>query len=247
MMIQSVQTPGKFFNNVLKTGEDEIASLPKWMQYRGYENFIDLCVDFHLELNNIHDFSDYRVDGLKCPMKFGTMNKLRLFISLRSTRMKDTTVELYAEHLLDLTYEQCNVFRKEDMKRMSSEPISPPPGPNTLMTSLTGHTKRSATFESQITLNNFKLYYDTFQISFLATIKAQELSDVADPDFGPDDGDQCDKQLFNERTLLCSVKVILFRQTREENWPKSLRGMQEPSFPNFIITILSPRLHNVRL
>ena len=26
----------------------------------GYENFTDLCVDFHHELDHIHDFSDYR-------------------------------------------------------------------------------------------------------------------------------------------------------------------------------------------
>ena len=83
--------------------EGEIESFSKWMTYRGYENFTDLCVDFHHELDHIHDFSDYRVDGMKCALKFGTMNKLRLFISWMSTRMKDTTFELYAEHLLALT------------------------------------------------------------------------------------------------------------------------------------------------
>ena len=83
--------------------EDEIESLSKWMTYRGYENFTNLCVDFYRELDNIHDFSDYRVDGQKCALKFGTMNKLRLFISWMSTRMKGISFELYAEHLLALT------------------------------------------------------------------------------------------------------------------------------------------------
>ena len=46
------------------------------------------------------------------------------------------------------------------------------------------------------------LYYDTFQISFLATIKAQRLFDFADPDFDPDDGDQYEIQLFLEKQSL---------------------------------------------
>ena len=75
------------------------------MTYRGYENFTDLCVDFHQDMDNIHDFRDYRVDGMKCALKFGTMNKLRLFISWMSTRMKSTKFELHAEGLLALAQE----------------------------------------------------------------------------------------------------------------------------------------------
>ena len=100
--------------------QDEIESFSKWMAYRGYENFTDLCVDFHHELDHIHDFSDNRVDGLKCALRFHTMKKLRLFISWMSTRMKDTTFELYTEHPLVLTCEQYNDFRKEDMIRLGS-------------------------------------------------------------------------------------------------------------------------------
>ena len=84
-----------------------------------------------------------------------------------------------------------------------------------ILSTLAGHTRASVTTESQIALNNFKmctkwdasalsifmndLYYDIFQRSFITTIKAQALYDVADPDFEPDDGDQYDKQLFNEK------------------------------------------------
>ena len=91
-------------NNVMDTkNEDEIESFSKWMIYRGYESFTDQCVDFHHELDHIHDFSDYRSYGMKCALKFGTVNKLRSFISWMSTTMKDTTLELYAEHLHALT------------------------------------------------------------------------------------------------------------------------------------------------
>ena len=50
-----------------------------------------------------------------------------------STRLKDTTFELSAEHLLVLTYEDFNVFSQAEMIRMSSDPTSPPPGPTKLI------------------------------------------------------------------------------------------------------------------
>ena len=43
--------------------EDEIESFSKRMTYRGYENFTDLCVDFHHQLDCTHDF----MDGLIVP------------------------------------------------------------------------------------------------------------------------------------------------------------------------------------
>ena len=61
--------------------EDEIQTFSKWMAYRGYENFTDLCGDFSYVLDHVHDYSEYRVDGSKFALKFGTMNKLRLCIS----------------------------------------------------------------------------------------------------------------------------------------------------------------------
>ena len=84
-----------------------------------------------------------------------------------------------------------------------------------ILSTLAGHTRASVTSESQIALNNFKMctkwdasalsifmndfYYHIFQRSFITTNKAQGLYDVADPDFEPDDGDQYDKKLFNEK------------------------------------------------
>ena len=140
-------------------------------------------------------------------------------------------VELYAEDLLSLTREQFYDFRQADMTRMISKSSPAPPGPTTPMTTLSGSTKGTISSESQAALNNFKkgtkrdalvypsfkndLYYGTFQRSFLATIKAQGLYDVADPDFDPYDGDQYDQQLFQEKQSL--HWLLLFRQTREEN------------------------------
>ena len=110
------------------------------------------------------------------------------------------------------------------MIRMMGETSSPPPG------TLSGYTKETATSESQAALNNFQkgtkrdasaypifkndLYYDSFQRSFLATIKAPGRYDVADPDYDPCDGDQYDQQLFK---LYILYWLHLSRQTKEEN------------------------------
>ena len=64
--------------------------------------------------------------------------------------------ELYAEDLLALTRRQFNDFRQADMIRMMGKTSSPPPGPTTPMTTLSGYTKRTLTSESQAALNNFK-------------------------------------------------------------------------------------------
>ena len=150
------------------------------------------------------------------------------------TKMTDVFFELYAEGLLALTREQFNDFRQEDTIRMMGKTSSPPPGSKTPMTTLSGFTKGTVTSESQAALNNIKkgtkrdasaysifkndLYYDTFQRSFLATIKAQGLFDVADLDFDPYDGDQYGQQLLKKTNLLYILYwLLLSRQTKEEN------------------------------
>ena len=152
------------------------------------------------------------------------------------------------------------------MIRMTSGPTSPLPGPTTPMTTFTGHTKGTTSSESQITLNNFKtgmkrdasavpifkndLYYDTFQRSLLATIKAQRIYDVADPDFfDPDDGDHYDKQLFLEKqSFMYSVLVTSLQTDKGRELVKEFEwDVKGASFPSSTIIILSQMLHNMKL
>ena len=129
----------RVLNNVLHIKKHEVVSISKWMKYMGCNNFTDLCIDLCFELNHIYVFSNYIVDGQYCALEFGSMNKLKLFIMWMSTRMKDTTFELSAEHLLALTYEDFNFFRQAEMIRMS-KPTSPPPSSTNPTTPLTSHT-----------------------------------------------------------------------------------------------------------
>ena len=96
---------------------------------------------------------------------------------------------------------------------------------------MSGYTKGTIASESQTVLNNFKkstkrdasaypifksdLYYDTFQRFFLASINAQGLYDVADPDFDPGDGDQYDKQLFQEKQSFGHSVLVTSLQTNK--------------------------------
>ena len=98
------------------------------------------------------------------------------------------------------------------------------------MTTFSGHTKPT-TISAQTALNNFKkgtkrdasaypifrndLYYDIFQRSVLAVIKAQGLYDVAVPDYDPDDGDEYDKELFKENQFFVYSVLVTSLQTEK--------------------------------
>ena len=202
------------------------------MSYRGFDNFTDICGQFYHILDSIHDYSEYKVNGLRCSLEFSTMNKIRLFINWMATKLINDNFKLYDELLISLR-EQLNNFRQEYMKTLYNMSRPSHLEPYTPMTTFTGHTKSSATSESETALNIFKrgtkrdvsacpilksdLCYDTFQRSFLAIIKAQGLYDVTDPDFDPDDGDHYEQELFQENNLLFILySLLLFRQTRGE-------------------------------
>ena len=111
-----------------------------------------------------------------------------MFINWWSKELKDGICILHDEFLISLTSEQLIELKQGDIRLMSNSRSSHDE-PYTPMTAITGHTKPTAISESQTALNNFKrdtkrdasaypiykndLYYDTFQRSFLAIIKAQ--------------------------------------------------------------------------
>ena len=78
-----------------------------------------------------------------------------MFIKWMLERMKNGSFTLQDEFLTSLTGEQFIDFRQEDMKLLSNSRSSHIE-PHTPMTTFTGHTKSSATSESQTALNNFK-------------------------------------------------------------------------------------------
>ena len=114
----------KVFNHIVQTllniNEAEVASLQNWIKYMAYNNFLDLCFDFQTE--DIQSYSGYRVEGQQCTLTFGTMDKLRMFISWVGTKMKHTPVMFHYDNFLLLTHQEFLLFRQEEVSRMTTVP-----------------------------------------------------------------------------------------------------------------------------
>ena len=113
--------------------------------------------------------------------------------------------------------------------------------PSKLKTSFSGESKHQTPSESQTALNNFKKgtkrdasvypifkndkYYDTFQRSFLANLKAQGLYDAADPDHDPENGDIYEKELFKgKQSFEYSVLVTSLQTEKGRELVKEFEG-----------------------
>ena len=63
----------EILQHVLKTvmdikTDEEVGSFSHWMSYRGYGHFTDICVKFYHVLDSINDYSEYKVNGLRCSL-----------------------------------------------------------------------------------------------------------------------------------------------------------------------------------
>ena len=89
------------------------------------------------------------MDGQHCALKFATMNKMKLFISWMSTRMKNKTIQLSSEYLRTLSYEHFKDFRQAHMIRMTEVPTATTPSPTTPFPRYTSRSKTRPVFLSQ--------------------------------------------------------------------------------------------------
>ena len=153
---------------------------------------------------------------------------------------EDRPYELHDDFLATLTRDNYLKFRHLDTQSFSSSPSSHHE-PSKLKTIFQGEFKHQTTSESQTALNNFKKgtkrdasvypifkndkYYDTFQRSFLANLKAQGLYDVADPDHAPESGDIYEKELFKgKQSFVYSVLVTSLQTEKGRELVKEFEG-----------------------
>ena len=153
--------------------------------------------------------------------------------------------ELHDDFLATLTRESYLKFRHMDTQSFSASSPSHHE-PSKLKASFSGDPKHQTQSESQTALNNFKKgtkrdasvypifkndkYYDTFQRSFLANLKAQGLYDVADPDHDPESGDIYEKKLFQgKQSFVYSIWLLHSKQKKGENWSRNLKEMPDLS------------------
>ena len=123
----SIQVIHHVFNNVLEIIEVDRTSVPNWMECMHYHNINELCDDLQFELEYIHHYNDYIVNGQHCELKFSTMGRIRLFISWMSTRKKGNTFQVSSQYHLSRTHQDFIKFKQENMIRIFKEQAASKP------------------------------------------------------------------------------------------------------------------------
>ena len=230
------------FQTILRlTGPDHFDQLCQWMEYQQYYTIDDFFENSYHDLENFDNkgpATEYKWEGRVNHLSPIVAQKLKCFIKWMTH--EERTYELHDDFLATLTRDSYLKFRHLDTQSFSSSPLSHHE-PSKLKTSFSGEFKHQTTSESQTALNNFKKgtkrdasvypifkndeYYDTFQRSFLANLKAQGLYDVADPDHDPESGDIYEQELFKgKQSFVYSVLVTSLQTEKGTELVKEFEG-----------------------
>ena len=230
------------FQTILRlTGPGHFDQLCQWMEYKQYYNIDDFYENSYHDLENFDTkgpATEYKSKGKTNHLSPIVAQKVKCFIKWMTH--EDRPYELHDDFLATLTRDSYLKFRHLDTKSFSSSPSSHHE-PSNLKTSFQGEFKHQTTSESQTALNNFKKgtkrdasvypifkndkYYDTFQRSFLANLKAQDLYDVADPYHDPESGDIYEKELFKgKQSFVYSVLVTSLQTEKGRELVKEFEG-----------------------
>ena len=223
------------------TRPDQFDQLCQWMEYKQYltiNDFYDSSYNDPEKFDTKGPATEYKWKGKMNHLSPNVAQKLKSFV--RWMTHEDRPYELHDEFLATLTRDNYLKFRHMDSHSFSASSPSHHE-PYKLKTSFSGESKHQTPSESQTALNNFKKgtkrdasvypifkndkYYDTFQRSFLANLKAQGLYDVADPDHDPENGDTYEKELFKRKqSFVYSVLVTSFQTENGRELVKEFEG-----------------------
>ena len=230
------------FQTILRlTGPDHFDQLCQWMEYKQYYTIDDFFENSYHDLENFDSkgpATEYKQKGKTYHLSPIVAQKLKCFIKWMTH--EERPYELHDDFLATLTRDSYLKFRHLDTQSFSSSPSSHYE-PSKFKTSFQGEFKHQTTSESQTALNNFKKgtkrdasvypmfkndkYYDTFQRSFLANLKAQGLYDVADPDHDPESGDIYEQELFKgKQSFVYSVLVTSLQTEKGRELVKEFEG-----------------------
>ena len=236
------QQPQDIFLTILRlTGLDHFDQLCQWMEYKQHYTIDDFHENSYNDLDNFDNkgpAAEYKWKGKTNHLSLIVAQNLKCFI--RWMTHEDRPYELHDDFLATLTKDIYLKFRHMDTQSHSTSSPSHHK-PYKLKTSFRSEFKHQTTSESQTALNNFKKrtkrdasvypifnndkYYDTFQRSFLANLKAQGLYDVADPDHDPENGDINEKELFQgNQSFVYSVLVTSLQTEKGRELVKEFEG-----------------------
>ena len=236
------------FQTILRlTGPDHFDQLCQWMEYKQY------CTIDDFNENSYDDLENFDTKGPATEYKWkGRMNhlapivaqKLKCFVKWMTH--EDRPYELHDDFLATLTRDSYLKFRHLDTQSFSASSPSHHES-SKLKTSFPGEFKHQTTSESQTALNNIKKgtkrdasfypifkndkYYDTFQRSFLANLKAQGLYLLLTLIMTLRMVTSMKRNFSKESSPLYILFWLLhFKKKRGENWSKNLKEMPGPSF-----------------
>ena len=230
------------FQTIMRlTGPDQFDQLCQWMEYKQYltiDDFYDSSYNDPEKFDTKGPATEYKWKGKMNHLSPNVAQKLKSFV--RWMAHEKRPYELHDDFLATLTRESYLKFRHIDTQSL---PTSPPSHhePQQLMTSFPSEFKHTTHSESKTALNNFKKgtkrdasvypifkndkYYNTFQRSFLANLKAQGLYDFADPDHEPEDGDIYETELFQaKQSFVYSVLVTSLQTEKGRELVKEFEG-----------------------
>ena len=220
------------FQKIMKlTGPDQFDQLCHWMEYKQYltiDDFYDSSYTDPEKFDTKGPATEYKWKGKINHLSPNVAQKLKSFV--RWMAHEERPYELHDDFLATLIRESYLKFRHIDTQSL---PTLPPPHHESqqLMTSFPSEFKHTTHPESKTALNNFKKgtkrdasvypifkndkYYDTFQRSFLANLKAQDLYDVADPEYDPESGDIYEQELFQGKQFFVYSVLVASLQTEK--------------------------------
>ena len=212
------------------------------MEYKQYCTIDDFYKNSYHDLeifDNKCPATEYKWKGKTNHLSPIVAQKLKCFIKWMTH--EERPYELHDDFLATLTRNNYLKFRHLDTQSFSSSPSSHHE-PSKLKTSFHGEFKHQTTSESHTALNNLNKgtkrdasvypifkndkYYDTFQRSFLANLKAQGLYCVlADHDHDPESGDIYEKELFKgKQSIVYSVLVTSLQTEKGRELVKEFEG-----------------------
>ena len=210
----------------------------EYKQYRSIDDFYESSYNDQENFDTKGPATEYTWKGKMNHLSPIVAQKLKCFVKWMTH--EDRPYELHDDFLATLTRDSYLKFRHMDTQSFSASSPSHHE-PYKLKTSFSGESKHQIPSESQTALNNFKngtkrdasvypifkndKYYDTFQRSFLANLKAQGLYDVADPDHDPENGDSYEKELFKgKQSFVYSVLVTSLQTEKGRELVKEFEG-----------------------
>ena len=220
---------------------DQFDQLCQWMEYKQFhtfDDFYDFYRDCSEKLDAKNPEAEYKWKGKTNYLSANVAHKLKSFVQWMAHENKPH--DLHDDYLASLTRENYFNFRF----LCTQSPLTLPPSHHEsqqLMTSFLSEFKQPTQSETKTALNNFKKgtkrdasvypifkndkYYDTFQRSFFANLKAQGLYDVADPDHDPESGDIYEQELFQgKQSFVYSVLVASLQTEKGRELVKEFEG-----------------------